>query len=227
MRLFGDGASYAAKADYAHDLAFDALQVGGLVVYPLPVALDAAVVDAQAALEEEHQGYGVLRRLLGAVVLNGHHSYALFRCVVYVHLVEAGGLEGDDAAFLQRVQLLAAEVDIAVDYYVRIGYVLIEFVVILAVLVKDGNAELGALGEHRLLYAHVPGAGARSLCKYYLHFLHSLPFILSRFSYAFRKARRPYSPRISARRPYPCPACPPGYIRGCRIRKNVPADAAS
>ena len=100
---------------------------------------------------------------------DGADADAFFSGVIHVHFVVTGGLEGYDAAFLQSVYLLFAEVDVAVDDYVRVAYGLVKRAVVFAVFVIDGDDQLGAFGAAGLFDADVAVFGVGNLGEHYFH----------------------------------------------------------
>lgn len=145
----------------AHDLTGDALETRHDLIVPDVVLLDAAVILADAALEIEHERHGALGGLLRAVVKDGADGDALLARIVEVGLVVARGLEGDDLAVIHGVDLLFAEVDVAVDDDVGVLDLGVKRVVVLGVLVEHGDRQLRTLGEAGTLDADVSVFGIR------------------------------------------------------------------
>ena len=166
-----DGLADAAQTGNTHDLTRDALEVHILrdKVIPDMILLDAAVIETYRALDIEHERHGVFGGLLRAVVKDGADAYSLLLGIFEVDLIVAGGLEGNDLAFLQRVYLFTAEVHVAVDDYICILDLFVECAVVIAVLIEHGDLELCAFGAAGLLNSDVSVLGVRNLGEYDLH----------------------------------------------------------
>jgi hypothetical protein len=138
-------------------------------VVPHPVHLDAAVVLPDGAQQVQHQRHGVFRRLLGAVIQYGAHAYALFGGIVQIGLVVARGLEGNHPAVIHGVDLLFAEVDVAVHDDVGVLYLVIERLIVAAVFVEYSDLQLRALGAAGFFHADISVLGVRNFCQNYFH----------------------------------------------------------
>ena len=223
LRLARDGLADAAETGDAHDLTGDALEVRHDLVIPDVILLDAAVILADAALEVEHEGHGALGGLLRAVVEDGADGDALVLRVVEVGLVVAGGLEGDDLAVIHGVDLLLAEVDVAVDDDVGVLDLGVERIVILSVLVEHGHGQLRAFRHAGLFHADVSVFGVGHFCQNDFHMRFLLLYCVtgSRRCLSWRQ----FPNRYTQDRGKCCPYRRRGGRRTCRGAWRTPSAA--
>ena len=223
QRLARDGLADAAEAGDAHDLTGDALETRHDLIVPDVILLDAAVILTDAALEVEHERHGALGGLLRAVVEDGADGDALLARIVEIGLVVARGLEGDDLAVIHGVDLLFAEVDVAVDDDVGVLDLGVKRIVILGVLVEHGDRQLRTLGEAGTLDADVSVFGIRYFGQNDFH---------NKFSFFITEWRRCPSWRRSPSRYIQgrgrcCPYRRRGGRRTCRGAWRTPRTASA